>query len=75
MYLPLRDDVPRRGRPFDEQHLEAASGGVARDPDPVDAAADDEQIDLVHGLVSKTVVHRPVALTRLRSSLGAVRSF
>ena len=39
----------RRGRPAEiallgEQHPQAAPGGVARDPDAVDAAADDDEI-------------------------------
>jgi hypothetical protein len=33
---------------FDQQHVQAAPGGVAREPGSVDAAADDGEVEVGH---------------------------
>ena len=35
--------------PLAQQHLEAAPGSIARNPGTVDAAADDDEVEQVHG--------------------------
>src|SRR5438552_1421387 len=36
---------------FDQQHLEATAGSIARDADPVDTAADHGEIEIGHALL------------------------
>ena len=51
MSLVEADEVAEaRSLLLDEQHLEAAAGGVARDARAVDAAADDQQVVALAGL-------------------------
>lgn len=49
-----RGGVARQIVLLDQQHRQAAPGGVARDPRAVDAAADDQQVYPVHRMVRHT---------------------